>query len=89
MKDTDAWKALEDTHKLGYTCSSCGCSGSGFVPKDKVAYKDFLQQQLDSYQSYYDIAIKNMKNDTNKYELKNDNLYWVNLITKSQPLSNK
>ena len=82
MKDIDAWKALEDTHKLGYTFSSCGCSGSGFVPKDKAAYKDFLQQKLESYQFYYDIAIKKMNEDPDKYDTMSDNFYWANLITK-------
>lgn len=47
--DKKAWKILESMYKLGNTFHSCGCYGSGYIPKDTKNYSTYLQQIENQY----------------------------------------
>ena len=83
MSDKDAWKALENTHKLGYTFHSCGCSGPGFIPSDKADYEEFLEQLLTQYENNYQKAIKVKRTGKWDETLSNDDkIYWAERVDK-------
>ena len=75
MVDKAAWKALQDSYVLGYNFGSCGCSGPGFVPRDKEQFKAFLEKRLAEYQAYADKCIKGEESHYDKF-------YWFERIDK-------
>lgn len=48
-KAVKEWKHIEDLYEAGITFHSCGCSGPGFVPKDRDQLLAYLEEQRDCY----------------------------------------
>ncbi len=80
IKDVEAWKALENAHKLGYTFGSCGCGGPGFIPKDKKEYKEFLEKRIKEYSKNFDEACQKYESNKEDNEFEMDKFYWANRI---------
>lgn len=47
--DVKAWKHLADLYTAGITFHSCGCSGPGYIPKDKQALLKHLKEVRETY----------------------------------------
>lgn len=47
--DAKAWRHLKDLYQSGITFHSCGCSGPGYIPKDKKALLKFLTEKKQLY----------------------------------------
>jgi hypothetical protein len=47
--DIKAWTHVQDLYKSGITYHSCGCSGPGYIPKDKTQLIAFLNEKRDHY----------------------------------------
>ena len=80
MKDFEAWKALESTHKFGYTFGSCGCGGPGFIPKNKKEYKEFLEKRISDYTENYENANIAFRKNIDFITHEQDMFYWANKI---------
>jgi hypothetical protein len=58
--DIKHWKIIEGLYTIGYSFHSCGCSGPGFIPKDKIAYREYLSSVLTDYRDQL-IRARNME----------------------------
>jgi DNA-directed RNA polymerase subunit RPC12/RpoP len=47
--DLKAWNHIKDLYETGITFHSCGCSGPGYIPKDKNTLIDFLIEKKGVY----------------------------------------
>lgn len=47
--DLKAWNHVKDLYETGITFHSCGCTGPGYIPKDKSALIDFLNEKKEIY----------------------------------------
>ncbi|CAM1344498.1 hypothetical protein [Tenacibaculum amylolyticum] len=47
--DLKAWNHLKELYEAGVTFHSCGCSGPGYIPKDKNTLIDFLTKKKETY----------------------------------------
>ena len=47
--DLEAWNHMKDLYETGITFHSCGCSGPGYIPRDKNALIDFLKEKREIY----------------------------------------
>ncbi|QXP78757.1 MULTISPECIES: hypothetical protein [Winogradskyella] len=63
--DLKAWNHIRDLYETGITFHSCGCSGPGYIPKDKQSLIMFLQEKKENY-------IKHRRFWSNRIEPKND-----------------
>ncbi|MBL6446385.1 hypothetical protein JMN32_08705 [Fulvivirga sp. 29W222] len=48
-KDIKAWNHVKDLYKIGVTFHSCGCTGPGYIPKDKQALILFLREKREKF----------------------------------------
>lgn len=48
-EDVRAWSHIESLYEVGITFHSCGCSGPGYIPRDKVALMAFLEEKRSVY----------------------------------------
>ncbi len=63
--DVKTWKHIEDLYKSGITFHSCGCTGPGYIPKDREQLIKHLMHVKDQY-------IKHMRFWKNRIEPQND-----------------
>lgn len=49
--DIKAWNHLRDLYSVGITFHSCGCSGPGYIPKDKSALIEHFEELLQGFQA--------------------------------------
>lgn len=49
QKDIKAWAHIQDLYSVGITFHSCGCSGPGYIPKNR----EEILKQLESTKSIY------------------------------------
>lgn len=47
--DMKAWNHARDLYETGITFHSCGCSGPGYIPRDKATLIDFLHAKHENY----------------------------------------
>lgn len=46
------WEIVEGIYTIGKVFHSCGCSGPGYIPQNRLEYKDYLIDKLKLYQEY-------------------------------------
>lgn len=66
--DLKAWNHIQNLYKTGITFHSCGCSGPGYIPKDKERLLVFLGEKRDIYiehRSFWATRVE-PKNDSEK-----------------------
>ncbi|WP_162880278.1 hypothetical protein [Mariniflexile rhizosphaerae] len=63
--DLKAWNHIRNLYETGITFHSCGCSGPGYIPKDKESLIEFLKEKKDIY-------IKHRRFWSNRIVPKND-----------------
>jgi len=51
--DLKAWNHMKELYEAGITFHSCGCSGPGYIPKDKNKLIDFLSEKKKSILRIY------------------------------------
>jgi len=51
-KDVKAWKHIALLYDVGITYHSCGCSGPGYIPKEKDSLIAFFQEKIDCYNGH-------------------------------------
>lgn len=44
QKDDKAWQHLKNLYEVGITFHSCGCTGPGFIPRDKEALLTYFEK---------------------------------------------
>ena len=47
--DLKAWKHIENLYQAGITFHSCGCTGPGYIPKDKEQLMNLLLKRKEQY----------------------------------------
>jgi DNA-directed RNA polymerase subunit RPC12/RpoP len=47
--DLKAWNHMKNLYETGITFHSCGCSGPGYIPRDKSSLIDFLNEKKEIY----------------------------------------
>lgn len=47
--DLKAWRHIENLYESGITFHSCGCSGPGYIPKDKFKLLEFLNEKREVF----------------------------------------
>ncbi|MEX0313788.1 MAG: hypothetical protein AB3N18_06390 [Allomuricauda sp.] len=47
--DSKAWSHMQNLYESGITYHSCGCSGPGYIPKDKEKIVAFLNERKSEY----------------------------------------
>lgn len=63
--DIKKWRHFENLYQVGISFHSCGCTGPGFIPKDKEQLKKYFEDILSNYQ-------KNLAFFRNRTEPKNN-----------------
>jgi hypothetical protein len=57
-KERKAWQHLAYLHEVGITFHSCGCGGTGHIPKDKTALLAHLERIKKNYSTHRDFWAK-------------------------------
>ncbi|MGQ2142398.1 hypothetical protein ACT4R9_00380 [Ornithobacterium rhinotracheale] len=65
MNDTKTWEHIKDLYSVGITFHSCGCSGPGYIPRDKEALIHYLEHIKKVYLSNLEFW-RNRVEPTNK-----------------------
>ncbi len=47
--DVKKWEHLKNLYQVGITFHSCGCSGPGYIPRDKEQLKKYFEDILEKY----------------------------------------
>ncbi len=47
--DLKAWNHIKNLYEVGVTFHSCGCTGPGYIPKNKSLLIEFLKEKKDVY----------------------------------------
>ncbi|WP_026315534.1 hypothetical protein [Riemerella columbina] len=80
MNDAKAWEHLRDLYSVGITFHSCGCSGPGYIPRDKEALIRYFECIKADYLSNLEFW-RNRVEPTNKKErLKDSDKNWWELV---------
>lgn len=73
--DLKAWKHLKDLFTVGITFHSCGCGGSGYIPRTTEALIKYLQDRKLDYIKHLRFWLNQIE-PKNKKEVKTDkNIY--------------
>lgn len=87
-KNIKAWTHMKNLYESGVTFHSCGCSGPGYIPKDKEELTNFLNKKKDQFieqRKYWltRIAPETRKDRHEEWNAKSQHLYRIphNLIT--------
>ena len=48
-QDVKAWQHIKDLYTTGITFHSCGCTGPGYIPRDKQSLIKVLENRLQDY----------------------------------------
>lgn len=83
--DLKAWQHLTDLYVVGITFHSCGCTGPGYIPKDKVSLLQHLNKTKEHYIEQLRLWINYIEPKTKKEKelrkQKNDILYPPFILT--------
>lgn len=62
--DKKEWEHIKNLYQVGITFHSCGCTGPGYIPKDKEQLIAYLQKILAAYHRNLDIFRKRIEPQT-------------------------
>jgi len=72
------WKIIEGLYTVGHSFHTCGCTGPGFIPKDKSEYREYLKDYLASYsKQLQDVQRLDVQTSKDKNESIN---YWAERV---------
>jgi hypothetical protein len=71
MTDIKVWDHVKTLYEVGITFHSCGCSGPGYIPRNKVALTAYLKELKFQYQEQLEFW-RNRKEPGNKKEADRD-----------------
>ena len=76
MTDIKQWHHIRDLYKVGITFHSCGCTGPGYIPKDKESLIVYLQSILKTYHAQLDFWRKRLEPQNEKEVQRESNKHW-------------
>ncbi|MFY0673140.1 MAG: hypothetical protein JXQ87_07030 [Bacteroidia bacterium] len=76
------WKILKDMYKIGHAFQTCGCDGPGFIPKNRVDYKDYLINKKETYEQVLEYKSQRQPNHSER-------IYWKEKIKKIETILNE
>jgi DNA-directed RNA polymerase subunit RPC12/RpoP len=82
-----AWNHIKDLYRTGITFHSCGCSGPGYIPRDKNTLIDFFNEKREIYIKNLRFCITNEKLQTEN--TKHKDFYSYELLLYSSPIKLK
>ncbi len=70
--DIKKWEHIKDLYQVGITFHSCGCSGPGYIPRDRERLIAYFEEILEKYHENLDF-FRNRKEPENNQELQREN----------------
>ncbi|WP_428224597.1 hypothetical protein [Flavobacterium sp.] len=78
-ENSKVWRHLQDLYSVGITFHSCGCTGPGYIPKDKKQLIAYFQEILTEYNEQL-IFWRNRNEPSNQSEIQSENnKFWENI----------
>lgn len=73
-QDIKSWKHIQLLYEVGITFHSCGCTGPGYIPRDKVTLLQLLKERRITYSSNLNLGLKRLRTEdiTNKQKQLHD-----------------
>lgn len=62
-QDLKAWKHIYSLYEVGITFHSCGCTGPGYIPRDKLTLLQLLQERRITYSSNLNLGMKRLRSE--------------------------
>lgn len=75
-KDTKAWSHLESLVSVGITFHSCGCSGPGYIPRDREALVAHFAAILAEYHKHLEFWRHRQEPSTRSEKDREQSLHW-------------
>ena len=73
------WNHIKDLYSVGVTFHSCGCTGPGYIPKDKESLLAYFEELINDYNKQL-LFWRNRTEPTNEKEIQSENSkYWDNI----------
>ena len=79
--DNKAWQHIKDLFVVGITWHSCGCSGPGYIPKDKTALLNYFEEIIQNYQKELLFWRSRVEPETKQDKIKDEQRNWQKLYT--------
>jgi hypothetical protein len=77
--DLKEWAHMKELYSVGITFHSCGCTGPGYIPKDKESLTAYFRDILDDYQLQLNFW-RNRTEPTTEKEIQRENSkHWDNI----------
>lgn len=77
--DVKEWNHIKDLYSVGITFHSCGCTGPGYIPKDKDRLIAYFEQIIIEYKKQL-LFWRNRTEPTNEKEIQRENSkHWDNI----------
>lgn len=94
--DTKQWSHIKDLYSVGITFHSCGCSGPGYIPKDRERLLDYFEEIINRYTEQL-VFWRNRIEPSSEKEIQRENSkYWdkISLVpfeqkNKKSPVTNE
>lgn len=74
--DHKAWQHIKDLFVVGITWHSCGCTGPGYIPKDKTALLLYLEEIIQNYQKELLFWRSRIEPETKQDKIKDEQRNW-------------
>jgi len=79
QKDNKAWQHIKNLYEVGITFHSCGCTGPGYIPRDKDALLDYFEKIKADYGKEL-VFWRQRTEPSNKLErIKEEQRHWFKL----------
>ena len=77
--DIKEWNHIKDLYSVGVTFHSCGCTGPGYIPKDKDRLLAYFEEIISDYNKQL-FFWRNRTEPTNEKEIQRENSkHWDNI----------
>lgn len=74
-----AWQHIKDLYEVGITWHSCGCTGPGYIPKDKTALLLYFQEIIQQYEKELTFWRSRIEPETKQDVHKDEQRNWQKL----------
>jgi hypothetical protein len=73
------WNHIKDLYSVGMTFHSCGCTGPGYIPKDKDRLVEYFEEIISEYNKQL-LFWRSRTEPTNEKEIQRENSkHWDNI----------
>ena len=81
QKDDKAWQHLKNLYEVGIMFHSCGCTGPGYIPRDKEALLNYFEKIKADYITELTFWRNRIEPETKQERIKDEQRNWNKLST--------